>query len=92
MFWFSFRPPSGFELKIAFWFFGIIAALTLVSYLILSVTDVKKCTTICEEKGYNYSSYVPSHSGITEPECNCCNKIKTENGVVYQDCIEVDFE
>jgi hypothetical protein len=91
MFWFFSRQPSEFELKIAYWFFGIAAALTLASYIILSETDVKECKKICKKKGYNYSNYIPSIDDITKPECNCCNKIKTGNGVVIKDCIEVDF-
>ena len=91
MFWFSFRQPTEFELKIACWFFGTILVSTLITYVILSETDVKKCRKICEEKGYNHSIYIPSDEGITDPECKCCNLVETEDGAILEDCIEVDL-
>jgi hypothetical protein len=54
------------------------------------MTDVKKCNKICKEKGLNNSNYIPPDDyGIKEAKCECCNKIKTDSGTYFKNCIEV---
>ena len=77
------RSPTPFEIKIFSWFFFPSVLLTLISYLILSETDVKKCRKVCKEKGYNFYIYTPSDDyGIIQSKCECCNKIRDSLGTV----------